>query len=96
MLDLIFSGIPGDLGFPVLCDGLVILAPFHRPHGHRSALLSCSHACSALHTSIHTAFAIEGGTIFSKSGMMSRLGTKYAALGYQVRSNRHVCRQQEQ
>ena len=77
-LDLIFSGILGDLGFPVLCDGLVILAPFHRPHGHRSALLSCSHARSALHTSIRTAFAMKGGTIFWHD----------VALVYQVRSNR--------
>jgi len=29
LLDLIFSGIPGGFGFLGLCDGLVILAPFH-------------------------------------------------------------------
>ena len=38
MLQCHFSGIPGDLGFLGLCDGLVIFAPFHGPHGHRSAL----------------------------------------------------------
>ena len=37
LLDLIFSGIPGLLGFLGLCDGLVILAHFHRLHSHRSA-----------------------------------------------------------
>ena len=39
--------VPGDLGFLGLCDDLVVLAPFHRPHGHQSALLSCSYARSA-------------------------------------------------
>ena len=48
LLQCHFSGIHGDLGSLSLCDGLVILAPFYRPLGHRSALYSCSHARSDL------------------------------------------------
>ena len=88
LLDVIFSSIPGNLGFLDLCDGLIILAPFHRPHGHLSALLSCSHARSALH---FFPYSLRHG------GRNNLLQIWHdVVLGYQVRMNRHAFRQQEQ
>ena len=76
----IFSGITGDLGFLSLCDGLVILAPFHRPMATDS-LCSAAATRIVLSTPFRTAFTNNLLQIWND-----------VALGYQVRTNRHVLR----